>query len=340
MRPPRLVQLLLGTVAAGLLMAAPARADILTLGSSLTRAASYIHQWQQDSIFWNIYLNSLDAGMPFDGQIIEIRLKGIAVQPPGAPAPLNEIHFQTVDHVAAARDANTSNRVKVYLSSAAFTLPFTGDPQQINTYNPENLCVHKGGYVAFNDEGGWDGTNDGPYHSGVGFRVFSDPAPGTTLGRFTKHNGTMNGAVFDPIVEPQRELLMQVKLATGDDRSQSCGGPARHPDGTLVEPKKHELRVAGEGTQRPYVTRDRRFNVGVYCESPDDGCQGTGAILRKGKPIQTLTGVSVPAQSSSRLTFRLTKKLFKKVDRSGSLLVDLVLTSQFGTTTTQLNLKR
>jgi hypothetical protein len=333
----RLVQPLLVLLAFGALCA-PANAGIFTLGSDLSAVANVIEQFQQDSAFWNTNVNQLDAGMPFDGQIIEIRLKGIAVQPPGAPAPLNEVHFQTLTPVAAAR-SDHGDRVQAYLASQAYQLPYSGDPQQINTFHPENLCVKQGGFVAFNDEGGWDGTDAGPYHNGAGFRVFSSVST-SIMDRFTKHAGTYNGSIFDPIVEQGRELLMQVKLATGDDRSQSCGGPARHPDGSLVEPKVHQLRVAGDGTQRPYVSHNRRFGVGVYCESPDEGCQGTAEILRGGKSLQLITGVAVPAQHSGRIGFRLSRGLFKKLKKNHSLLVDLVLTSQFGTTTTQLDLKR
>jgi hypothetical protein len=229
-------------------------------------------------------------------------------------------------------------------------------PGEISSFEPENLCVKKGGAVAFNTIGGflWGGSLDAPlnpdhYHSGAPWRIFA-AAKGATTAWYSKDNGTKNGHTLTPrggtgardgygARMRGRELLMQAVIATGQDRSEPCGGPRRHPDGTLVEPKVRELRVAGGSEQRPYVTRDRRFTTGVYCETPGETCRGR-AILRIDGETVAEEDVTVPTQSSLRVPMRLPVGEFNQLDRQGFLRVTYVLISQFGRTQVSLSLNR
>lgn len=346
---PRSVQMVSLLILFGVL-AAPSNAALVTLGSTLSANATQIEAHGQDTAIWPVTIGGQSAALPDDGQIVSVTMKGTVLKEQGAADPANMIHFQSLV------PAGSSGKVKVWLTSAAFYLPID-QPNAISTFKPENLCVKRGGFVGFNDIGGfqWGGSLDAPldpdhYANGAPFQITA-PVANSVTNRYSAHGKTLNGDTLDPnagddqsrpngSVDRGQEILMQYVLATGDDRSQSCGGPVRNPDGSLVAPKVHQLRVAGDGTQRPYVTRDRRFNVGLYCESPDAGCRGKADLQRDGKPLQTVTGLNVGAQQSGKVGFRLTKDLFKKLKKAHSLLVDLTLTSQFGSTTTQLNLKR
>ena len=320
----------------------------ITLGSDLNGDATIVEAQGQDTALWPVSVRGSAPVAPEDGQVVSVKVKGTVLSEKGAAPPANLVHFQTLTPDGSA--------MRVYLSSQGFYLPID-QPNTVTTFEPENLCIKKGGLVAFNDIGGfqWGGSLDAPldprhYLRGAPFQILGS-VPGSVTARYSADARTKNGDLLDPgvgtdpggpngAVTQDRELLMQYVIATGDDRSQPCGGPARHPDGTLVAPKVRQLRVAGAGTQRPYVTKDRRFGVGLYCESPDSGCTGSAVLVQGKKPLQTLRKLAVDAQHSGRVTFRLPPAPFKTLARRHSLVVKLVLFSQYGTTTATLNLKR
>ena len=271
---------------------------------------------------------------------------------PGAGPPANMVHFQTLEPAAA------DGSRKIFLTSAFADMPID-QPGQISSFEPENLCIHKGGAVAFNTIGGFAWNGGDPFHpnppdyehyrSGTSWRIFAGVSTSKTL-FYSRDNGTNNGDVVRPSGGTTaregfgsslggRELLMQVVVATGMDRSEPCGGPRRHPDGTLVAPKKHELRVAGGRKQRPYVTKDRRFTTGVYCETPGETCRGR-AIMKIGSRTIATVRVRVRSQSSARVPMRLPPADFRVLDRQGFLRVTYILVSQFGRTRVTLSLNR
>lgn len=333
-----------------LALAAPANAEKITMGSNLEADATQIVAQGQDTALWPVSVKGDSPAMPEEGQILSVTIKGTVLRERGAANPANLIHFQSLT------PEGDRGAMRVWLTSQDFYLPID-EPNAITTFEPENLCVKKGGTVAFNDLGGfmYGGSLTAPldrdhYHNGAPFQIFAAVRNSVTA-RYSAHDQTKNGDLLDPLIgtDPGKpngsinrgqEILMQYVVATGDDRSESCGGPRRHPDGTLVQPKTRELRVAGSGTQRPYVTKNRRFNVGVYCESPDDGCVGSAQLIIADKVRQTRTTVSVGPNQSARLGFRLGKGLFRKLNRAKKLVATLVLTSQWGTVTTPLELHR
>jgi hypothetical protein len=287
--------LFIAMLALGALCAPVAHADIVTLGSTLAAPATVTQSNQADSAFWPASINGADPAVPADGQVLSVRVKGMAIQPSGAPKPLNEIHFQTLD-------GNT-----VYLSSAPFDLPYTGDPNQISEYKPENLCVHKGGIVAFNDEGGWDGTGTGPYRTGVPFRVFAD-APASLTNQFSKDNGTKNGMLLaPPNLLRGTELLLQYTLATGDDRSYECGGPLRDPNGNVIK----NMQVTPK--QDAYVSSDGSFTIFGYCGDARQDCTGgVATVTAFGQTIATVPFSSVK-QKSIKVPMKMSTADFAKL---------------------------
>jgi hypothetical protein len=262
------------------------------------------------------------------------------------------VHFQSLD------PAGANGARQVYLTSSTFHMP-VDNPSAVTTFTPENLCVRQGGAVAFNTIGGfkWGGslgapTIDSQYHKGTPWQIFA-ATTGAATAWYSKDEGTKNGHVLTPAgghdareghgtVEGNRELLMQVVVATGDDRSQSCGGPRRHPDGTLVDtsPAKSYMKVAGSGggVQQPYVTKDRRFSTGVYCGGPVE-CAGSATMVWKGKTIAT-KAFTVGAGKSGKIPMRLSKAAFSALSKSKKLAVSYTMTTPFGTFTTPLTLKR
>jgi len=329
-------------------LAPAAHAARITLGSDLRAPATVTLAQGADTAYWPTAVEGAGVRIPADGQIVQVKVKGSAMREQGAGDPATMVHFQSLD--PPARDGSR----RIYLTSAAAYLP-VDQPGAISSFEPENLCVRKGGALAFNTIGGfrWGGSLDAPpsddYLRGTPWRIFA-AAPDSTTAWYSKDNGTNNGDTVRPsggtgaregygARNRGQELLMQFVLATGRDRSEPCGGPRRHPDGSLVEVPEQELRVAGAGRQRPYVTRDRRFSTGVYCQTRGRACRGRAILRVAGRTVAEVP-VRVPSMSSARVPMRLPAAHFRILDRQGFYRVTYVLVSQFGRTVTRLSLNR
>jgi hypothetical protein len=320
--------------------AAPAGASVMTLGSDMRGPASVTEARGADTAFWLSAVDGKPLVIPEDGQVTEVRIRGAAMREPGAgndPATL--VHFQSLGPAAA--DGSRT----VHLTSGAYHMP-VDQPDEVSVFRPENLCVPAGGAVAFNTIGGfrWGGSFEAPlsdhYLDGTPWRIFAGAASDTATAWYSRDNGTNNGDTFTPATMVGTELLMQAVVATGQDRSEPCGGPRRHPDGTLVDtaPAAPYLKVIKP--QRPYVSRDRRFAVGVYCGGDADaGCAGNARVKLRGR-VLARERFQVKSLDSERIELRLGPSAFRRVDRRGSLRVAVILEASFGTTRETLTLER
>ena len=343
-------------VLAALVLAAPASAATITLGSDLTAPATIVDAHAADSAFWNTTVAGAGVTVPEDGQVIKVTVKGSALKEQGAADPATMVHFQSL-HPAAANGAR-----QVFLTSAAAYMPID-NPGAVSSFEPENLCVRAGGAVAFNTIGGfrWGGSLTAPldeahYHNGTPWQIFAAARTSATAW-YSKDNGTKNGDTLTPAggtdpreghgtVEQGKELLMQVVVATGQDRSEPCGGPRRHADGSLVQtgPAPSYMKVASSGSkpQQPYVTKDRKFTTGVYCGGTANAvCSGTATMLL-GTRIIAKANFSIAKLKTGTIPMRLSRAVYRKLDRSKSrkLRVTYVLSTAFGDFTTPLTLKR
>src|SRR2546423_2473307 len=178
----RLIPCLIAALIALLALPATGQAGVQIFGSDLSAPADVIEHHGADSAFWNVKLgNGGTAAAPADGQVTEVRVKGNVLDDPrGQIKPMTMMHFQVLHPMG-------DGSVKVMLSSGAFYTPLGGDSQQINTYAPVNLCVHKGDYVDFNDIGG--NQNHWGRFDGMPFRTFI-PVPGSIMNFNSDDNGT------------------------------------------------------------------------------------------------------------------------------------------------------
>lgn len=339
---PRSSRCLLPLVAA-LTLSAPAQAATLTLGSDLHADATSIIARPADTAFWLAQHPTLPVVVPEDGQVVTVRIKGSAMREPGAADPARIAHVQTLD--AAGADGAR----RIFLTSASFTMP-VDDPGAVTTISPENLCVHQGGVVAFNTLGGfhWGGSPEAPldpahYDNGTPWRIFAATG-GASTAVYTRDDGTKNGDTASPTMDDGRELLMQVVVVTGDDRSEPCGGPRRHVDGSAVQtgPDPMYIKVVRVGgrPQQPYVPRDRRVRVGIYCGGESRrACVGTATLRLRGTVVGRAR-FSLPARSAGRVAMRLDRRAFRRLDATRRLTVRLVLATGFGTFRAPLTLKR
>jgi hypothetical protein len=208
-----------------------------------------------DAAFWNTKLASGAAiGAPAGGQVLQIRVKGCAVEdttapkqtsqmPNGPAVPVNTVNFETL---APQSDGS----YKVDQISAYHVLPFcsnSSDTSQgavntstVTTFEPLHMCISPGELVNFYDIGGF--VSDGVhawYPQGVPFKVLA-PVKGSTMQSFVYPPNDQYGpgyATLDPnpatggfAQETGEELLLQVVMGTGDDAYGLCpGGHGNEP---------------------------------------------------------------------------------------------------------------
>jgi hypothetical protein len=239
---------------------ASAGAAKIVYGSDLKATANVVEAHGADSAFWNVTLQNGGAtAAPANGQITSVQVKGTVLQDPtgASPTPNPMFHFQTLRPLP-------DGEMLVWLTSGAFFTPLGGDPQQVSTYKPVNMCLEKGDFLDFNDIGGaeWAWGN----YSGMPFQIFS-AVRGSSVGFYSKHGGTMNGSQWRPLAVNQgEELLMRMTLGTGPDATSICpGGYAQHV-----------YRGVDLHAGQTAPVRGSAARVKVTCPWPTYGaCQGT-----------------------------------------------------------------
>lgn len=358
-RAPRAAAALLALSAllAVLALALPAAspAALMTVGSSLSQPATlntaenlnykgtdtpvgpspecpngcvvHTYHYAADDALWNTTLGGADASMPAPGQAVRIRLEGCAQPASSGPAPLTQFHVQALTPTGGGS-------AKVDLTSQAFNIPVCGaegaSGSTITTYEPINLCVNQGDYVAFNDEGGWVPHI---YQSGVPYKVFA-PASGSSLDSFLRANGTNNGDLLSAgettnmdgfVQQPGQELLMQVILGTGSDARYICPGGSKDAPPVLGALSVHP-QTAGVG-------RKRVVAVTIYCR-PASGCNGTAALTVGARHLAVgSTAFNLQGNHSTSVQIHVTSKLIALAKHARGHRLPATLTATMGSTT-------
>jgi hypothetical protein len=274
-----------------------------------------------DSALWNVALASGDPRAPATGQAVKVSLEGCAKAAPGGPRPLTQIHFQDLTPLA-------DGGARVNISSQAFDIPICGqgaDASTVTTYEPINLCVAQGDYVAFNDEGGYV---ENVYRAGVPYQVIGQ-VRGSTMDSFLRNNGVGNGAVMSAhdtsandgfASNVNEELMMRVMLGTGPDATHMCaGGTAGLP------PELPPIRV---GRQTDGVNARRIVAIAIYCRvSPS--CIGVATLTLPGRrAAYGHTNFSLQANKTSHMPIRVSRELLAMIRRYHG--VSTILTAQTG----------
>jgi hypothetical protein len=224
-----------------------------------------------DTALWNATLANGQAGAPATGQAVKVSLEGCAQPAKGGPRPLTQMHFQDLSPLP-------DGGAKVNLTSQAFDIPVCGEAgasgSTVTSYEPINLCVAQGDYVAFNDEGGYVPYT---YQAGVPYQVIGRTA-GSTMDSFIRGNGTNNGSTLSAhytsandgfVANQNEELMLQVTLGTGPDATHICAGGT----GGLA-PALPAMRVS---PQTAGVSHSKVITVAVYCR-PVSGCRGLATL--------------------------------------------------------------
>jgi hypothetical protein len=285
-----------------------------------------------DTALWNTALAQGNAAMPEAGQAVNIRLEGCAVPSAGGLAPLTQFHFQVLSPTAGGG-------VKVALTSGAFDIPVCGGGTSgatVSSYEPVNLCVHQGDYVAFNDEGGFVERS---YQSGVPYRVLG-AAGGSAFDSFIRGGGTNDGDIFSPAdtssmdgfgASQGKELMLQVTLGTGPDARYVCPGGSKDAP-RLYVPRVHAPIVVRP--QRDGINHSRVVAVAIYCGlSPQ--CSGTATLTLPGKRLSIgHTAFSLKGNTTGHVPIRVGPQVMRMIRAKHGVSPTLTVVAA-GTTVSQ-----
>ncbi|MDP9384238.1 MAG: hypothetical protein M3P50_03210 [Actinomycetota bacterium] len=336
-------------LAAAALLSFPAAAPaaLQTFGSDLALPADESQAFGADVAYWQTsFADRRLPTVPVDGQIREIRLKGFAHsdREDGATSGGGERMF----HVQAlTREGGT---VRARITSQAFDVASrsVADEATVTAYRPENFCVKAGELIAFNNIGGFHPQT---FPQGTPMQIFAK-VPGAVVDYFTADNGTNNGDLFTPRPGHPHdkrgrlagtELLMQMTLATGDDRSYECGGPNtyrpadRVPTGSrsvsrpVSPPAAPTPQAVTIPNGRIGVARSGTATVGLRCQSGPARCKGlvsvTGRDRRRGKTVKLASAsYDLIAGRTASVRLRLTRSGFRAFKRNRRRMAGTVVT--------------
>jgi hypothetical protein len=280
----------------------------------------HTNHWGADTAIWNVALANSSASAPATGQVVKVSVEGCAPPAAGGPRPLTQFHLQDISPVGGGS-------VHVNLTSQAFDIPICGERgasgSTVSTYQPINLCVSAGDYVAFNDEGGYVPNI---YRSGVPYQVLG-ATRGSVMNSFIRGNATNNGATLsasdktamDGFAESRdQELMLQATLATGPDATHICSGGT---GGLPPPPPAVTLHPQTDG-----VNHQRIVAVAMYCSVTPE-CSGA-ATLSVGTRRYGQASFNLPGGHTSHVPIRVSPQLMTLVRRSHG--VSAVLTVAVG----------
>jgi hypothetical protein len=268
----------------------------------------HTYHYGADAALWNVAQAAGDPRAPATGQALKVSLEGCARPASGGPSPLTQIHFQDISPLPGGG-------AKVNLTSQAFSIPVCGQSgasgSTVTTYEPINLCVSAGDYVALNEEGGFV---EHSYQSGVPYQVLGSVG-GSTMDSFIKNNGTGNGATMSSsdtsnmdgfAANRNEELMLRVTLGTGTDATHICPGGKRG-----LPPVLAPIRVS---PQTDGVNQARFVAVALFCRvSP---CKGVATLSTDhGDTTYGRSGFNLAAHTTTHLPIHVSAQLISLIRR-------------------------
>lgn len=285
-----------------------------------------------DTALWNVAQDKGLPRAPTAGQALKVRLEGCAQSARSGPAPLTQIHFQDLEPLAGGG-------AKVNLTSQGFNIPVCGQNgasgSTVTTYDPINLCMGGGDYVAFNDEGGYV---ENIYRAGVPYKVLG-AVKGSTADSFLKDDGTGNGSQLSSSVRAANEgfaankgeeLMMQVTFGTGADATHICAG------GTAGRPRPlAPIRVS---RQTDGINRESVVAVAVYCRRAPR-CKGVATLSLDGKTMVGSSSFSLRPRITSHLPIHLSPSLIGLIRKDHGVSTTLTAVVDGKTITQHISVK-
>ncbi len=293
----------------------------------------HTNHWATDTALWNVALTRGDPSAPASGQAVKVSLEGCAQPAPGGPSPLTQIHFQDITPLSGGG-------ARVNLTSQPFEIPVCGQNgasgRTITTYEPINLCVSRGDYVAFNDEGGYVPFI---YRSGVPYHVIGN-AHGSTMDSFIRAIGTDNGDTMSSgdttandgfASNGGEELMLRATLGTGPDARYVCPGGTKDAPPVLLPIDVHH--------QTDGINHSRVVAVAVYCRLTPE-CKGAVTLSLAGKQVSVGSGdFSVLGDTTGHVPIRVVPSLMGLIRRDDGVMTRLTAVVAGKTFTQMIDVK-
>jgi len=346
-----------------LLLVAPARAEVIVMGSDLKAPADLSSSHPRDWAAWPTAYQSQPAvatTVTKQGEVAIAQLKGRIIQSSLSPDRIPPV----VMHVVVMRP-QPDGRAQLVVSTEDLPLPLTGDPQQVNTHDLQagerspRICVQPGDYVALATSGGFGnqpegGFPEGAYADGVRFQMFSrQPVSSISLFEQPAGNDTFQvGNVERGASQPAQELLMQVVIGTREHARFFCRTKAEqaenipNPTSTLnpaPTPPPKPPPSTPEGATLPAAKTVRIKNNAVTFTigcSGSAACAGTLSLTNGGAKCGQ-GRFSIPPGQQAGVKVKLTAIARRKLRKAkGKLSARAILKTAGGSTSRLFTLKR
>jgi hypothetical protein len=300
-----------------------AHAGQVTFGSDLSGAADrrLADEHQADVLFFNAPGQTNQHVSPVDGEVVGVRVKGTINSVQGRETN-NLFHIQTLRPVGADQYTVTSSTQHLFF-------PVDVDPSTVSTFRASlPQCVAAGDVVNFNNVGGWDGNNNDP--RGTIYQIFA-AKPAHNVFWYEKDAGTMLNDTFTINRQiqngrevtggqhpnpgqpyPDREVLMQVDVATGYDAAVNCPGGRKGQEykGVDITTPDPIPLVRDDGVARVRVT----CNPGSY-----DSCSGSVKLEAEGVLLGTSDTFKLPITGATNVLVKLSNDAAGLLAQRGTL---------------------
>jgi hypothetical protein len=313
----RLLSLAVG--AALLALPASAQAEVYTFGPDIDSSgpATLSENHQADTLFFNQGVGGTGSGSPVAGEVTSVRIKGTIVPRTNKV----ESDLQRMFHIQVLHP-NPDGQYTVETSTQDLFFPIGVSPNTISTYSADAAqCVGVGDYVDFNNVGGWDGDMADP--NGTTYKIFGAAPPGGPVNWYERDNGTNIGTTWFPnrrvdngtgttypgAPKADRQLLMQVTVATGYDARPPCGRKGLEYKGITMSTPSPAPKVYDDGIAR----------VRTLC--PDNsygGCNGTLRLEAEGQVLGQ-ADVSLNTAETTNIQLKLTNEAANLLAMRGTL---------------------
>lgn len=310
-----------------MLIAAPAAAsaDTVTFGVDVdaTGPATYSENHQADVLYFNPKHQANSHSSPVDGEVVEVRVKGTIDPRVGLKRSQSFESLYRLWHIQTLRpESNGSFTVKT--SSDHLYFPVEVDPNTVTSFRASHpQCVQAGDVIDFNNIGGWDGDMGDPH--GTTYKIFGEK-PGNEVWWYERDAGTFLDANFLPNRRtdngnnvthigspiPNKQLLMEVTVATGYDSAVNCPGGRKGQEyqGVSISTPEPTPKVYDDG-----IARARVFCPG----NTKTACAGSVKLESEGQVLAQSDSFKLEPTAVTNVKFKLTDAAANLLAQRGTI---------------------
>ncbi|MEA2124807.1 MAG: hypothetical protein QOI80_1589 [Solirubrobacteraceae bacterium] len=281
---------------AALVLAAPAQAGKVTIGSDLTGQVNETQSHPRDWAAWGNEPSGSAIVAPVQGEVAIAQFKGTVLKPDN-DAAYNGQYPSFAFRVVVLRPQSDGTK-KLMVATQPLPFPFGGDDQRVTTFDlqqyPAKICVVPGDIVALDTNGGFGHHSGGGafpddfFAEGYPVRMFSDsPLSYGLFKQAPADDGTFQvGTSVRSTNVAGQELLMRATIGTAADARWWCRTKqeqaANLPAPGATPTPAPEAGATMVAPPRPLRIKHKKITVTVRCPGPST-CRGTVELRHGGK---------------------------------------------------------